>query len=99
MPPHTTEQLRELMVRWCYEFGKSVAEISELSGYSVSTVYNILKFYDDHGTVNNPTARQRSRPRSLDATDMDYLYLLIKRCPAMYLDEIQTDLLEIRDIE
>ncbi|KAF5310770.1 hypothetical protein D9619_007648 [Psilocybe cf. subviscida] len=98
MPRHIPENIREQIVRWS-EDGKKAPEIAELAGCSVRTVYNILAIHRDYDTVSNPFARQAGRKRVLDTGDLDYLASLIEAKPKIFLDELQEQLSEVRDID
>lgn len=97
--PHLPKQMRERMVVWKTEMGKSTTEIAELAGCCVRTVHNVLHFEREYGVVNNPLAQAHSRPRSLDTGDIDYISSLIQANPVFYLDEIQDRLLQYRNVE
>jgi len=97
--PHLPKQMRERMVVWKTEMGKSTAEIAELAGCCVRTVRNVLYFEREYGVVNNPLAQAHSRPRSLDTGDINYISSLIRANPVLYLDEIQDRLLQYRNLE
>ncbi|EPQ52755.1 hypothetical protein GLOTRDRAFT_47015, partial [Gloeophyllum trabeum ATCC 11539] len=42
-----------------------------------------------YGTVINPNARPRGRPRTLDMQDMNFVRSVIEGEPAIYLDELR----------
>ncbi|KIK73506.1 hypothetical protein PAXRUDRAFT_61712, partial [Paxillus rubicundulus Ve08.2h10] len=87
------------VVTWRYEGQKSIAEIAELAGCSECIVFKILRLHRDFGHVNNPFARCRGRPRSLDQHDLMYIRSILNTNPSLYLDEIQEQLLTTRGIE
>jgi transposase len=97
--PHLPKQMRERMVVWKVEMGKSTAEIAELAGCCERAVRNILSFEREYGVVNNPLAQAHSGPRILDTRDIDYISSLIHANPVLYLDEIQDQLLQYRNLE
>ncbi|KAG2037495.1 hypothetical protein BDR03DRAFT_821255, partial [Suillus americanus] len=56
-------------------------------------VYNILRLHRDNGQVTNPFACRGGHPRILDTVDTKYIHALLQENPAMYLDELQEQLL------
>lgn len=91
--------LREQIVVWKHEMGKSTVEIAELAGCCERTVRNILRYERDYGLVSNPHAQAHTRLRLLDSRDTDYIRSLLQAQPILYLDEIQAALLEYRDVD
>ena len=74
-------------------------EIAGLVGCGVRTVYNILSYHRDYHTLRNPSTRGlHGANRSLDMGDMNYIESLIDAQPKIYLDKIQDELLERRDV-
>lgn len=71
--PHMPKALRERIVVWKNEMGKSTTEMAELAGCCERTVRNILRYERDYGVVSNPFAKSRSGPRALDTGDMNYI--------------------------
>jgi transposase len=96
MAPQISQQLRERMVIWRYEEHKKASEIALLGGYAESTVYEILRLYRQ---VNNPYRRQRGRPRTLEQGDMHYIHSILEANPTLYVDQIQQQLFDVRDVE
>ncbi|KAG1884164.1 hypothetical protein F4604DRAFT_1920011 [Suillus subluteus] len=92
MAPHLSPQLRERIVAWRYEHGKSAREIAELADCSERTIYDILRLHRDFGQTSNPFARQNARPRSLELDDIHYIYSILEANPGLYIDEIQQQL-------
>ncbi|EPQ51258.1 hypothetical protein GLOTRDRAFT_49320 [Gloeophyllum trabeum ATCC 11539] len=84
---HLTRQLRERIIVWRHEQNKTLRVISELAGCGISTVFEVLRLYT--GTVINPNARPRGRPRTLDMQDMNFVRSVIEGEPAIYLDELR----------
>lgn len=94
-----SKQVREQVVYWKRELGKSTKEIAELAGCCERTVRNILQCERDYGVVSNPYAKIRARPRILDAGDTTYILSILQAQPALYIDEVQAALLEYRNVE
>ncbi|EPQ59468.1 hypothetical protein GLOTRDRAFT_32948 [Gloeophyllum trabeum ATCC 11539] len=86
---HLTRQLRERIIVWRHEQNKTLRVISELAGCSISTIFEVLRLYTEYGTVINPNARPRGRPRTLDMQDMNFVRSVIEGEPAIYLDELR----------
>jgi transposase len=93
MPPHLHNQLRNRIIVWRYEGGKSATEIAELADCSECTVYEILRLHRDFGQVNNPFMYHRGRPRCLQQGDITFISSILDADPTLYLDEIQQRLL------
>jgi len=89
--PHMPKAMRERIVVWKNEMGKSTNEIAELAGCCERTVRNILRYEREYGVVSNPFARNHTGPRVLNTGDTTR--------PVLYLDEIQTALLEVRNVD
>jgi len=99
MAPYTTTEMRERMVVWRTELGKSTVEIAELAGCSERTVREVLRLHRETGNVHNTFAQSRGGPRSLDQGDMTYISSLLDANPTMYLDELQIKLAETRHVD
>jgi transposase len=99
MAPHLSNELRERIVIWRYQQNKKAAEIAELASCSLTTVYDVLRLHRDFGQVSNPFARQRGRPRTLDRGDEIYIESVLEANPALYVDEIQQRLFEVRNVD
>ena len=97
MAPHTTTEMRERMVIWRTELGKSDSEIAVLAGCSERTVRDVLRLHRDYGVVRNPFAQPRGGSRSLTTGDLNYLSSLLVANPCLYLDELQDRLATDRD--
>lgn len=76
-----------------------IADIVRLSKRSKRAVQNILATYRDYGQPINPFTRPRGRKRILERDDLNYLDGILVAEPALYLDEIQDKLREMRDVE
>ena len=74
-------------------------EIAGLVGCSVRTVYIILSYHRDYNTLTDPSTRgPHGADRSLNMGDMNYISSLIDARMKIYLDEIQDELLNRRDV-
>jgi transposase len=99
MAPILSNEMRQRIITWHYEQHISASDIHTLAGCSLRTVYNILQFHRDYGTVDNPFAGPRGGVRCFDMGDMNYLASIIDARPKIYLDELQQELLLHRNIE
>ena len=99
MTPHTTTEMREHMVVWCSEFGKTDSEIAAIPGCSERTVREVLRLHREYGVVRNPHAQPCGRRRSLATADLNYLSSLLDANPCLYLDELQSRLATDRDVD
>lgn len=95
---YLSHELRARIVRWHNESGFSVHDIAALASCSQSTVYNILKCQADYGVPFNPFAELRTRPRILAADDIQYIVFLLRSNPTLYLDELQLQLWQNRQV-
>ena len=94
-----SDEMRQHIIVWHHEQHISASDIQTLAGCSLATVYNVLKFYQDYGTVDNPFAGPHGAVRTLDMGDVNYLASIIDAHPKIYLDELQQELLLHRNIE
>jgi transposase len=92
---HTPTEMGENMVIWRFKQHKTAAEIARLAGCSESTVYEVLRLHREYGQVTNPHSSPRGRSRILQTADIEYIHSLLLANPAMYLDELQEQLLSI----
>jgi transposase len=90
MAPHTTMEMRERMVIWRSEFGKTNSEIAALAGCSEWTIHEVLRLHHEYGVVQNPHAQPHGCCRSLATADLNYLSSILDANPCLYLDELQS---------
>ncbi|KIM91512.1 hypothetical protein PILCRDRAFT_31599, partial [Piloderma croceum F 1598] len=99
MAPPISLELRQCIIAWRHELNMPIANIVHLSKRSKRAVQNVLATYRDYGQPINLFTHPRSRKRILERDDLNYLEGIITAEPALYLDEIQDKLREIRDVE
>ena len=99
MPAHLSEDLHARMIAWREQEDMSAPEIARLAGCSECTVYDVLRVWRDYGILHNPTVRQQSRRRILDAGNLDFISSLVSTDPTLYLDKIQQHLSNTRNAE
>jgi hypothetical protein len=95
----TSKEMCEIMVNWRFNQQKTAQEIAILAGCSKSTVYDVLRFHCEYGQVTNPFARRKGHPHALTIADIHYIHSLLLANPALYLDELQEQLLAIWDAD
>ena len=78
--------------------GYSVRRICNILGIKKTTVYQALQRYRAYGVSYNPHSQKAGRPRSLSTQDLKFITSLLKRHHTIYLDEIQLELSEQRQI-
>jgi transposase len=88
--------MREFIVNWFHLHRIPVYKIATLAQCSERTVERILERYAELGVPY--TLPRGCRPRTLEVDDLTYLLDLVHQHPAMFLDEIQSKLLETRYI-
>jgi len=99
MAPQISDEMRARIIVWHHEQHLSPQEIADLAGCCVRTVYNVLSYHRDFGTLRNPSTRgPHGGERSLNTGDMNYISSLIDAQPKIYLDEIQEELLNRRNV-
>jgi transposase len=81
-----------------YNLGYSVKEIEKVLGIKKSLIYKTLHFYRVHGLSYNPYSAQQSRQRRLTFMDLSFIRGLLHQRHAIYLDEIQEQLLIRRSV-
>ena len=93
MAPILSNEMRQCIITWHYKQHISASDIHTLAGCSLRTIYYILQFHRDYGTVDNPFAGPHGGVRCLDMGDINYLSSIIDARPKIYLDELQQELL------
>jgi transposase len=95
MVPPLSRDLRDSIVRWRIEDGKTYHELAHLAGCSIGTISNILRFHHLFGQSTNPFSYWPGQPPKLNARDMEFLDKLLEREPCLFLDELQGRLYEV----
>jgi transposase len=91
-------ETRRLIVEWRLAHGKSYDEIALLAHCSTRTVCNVLTYWRNYHTVDNPCVQPKGRPRALNHGDLSYISGLIQARPKIFLDEIQEELAVNREV-
>ena len=99
MAPPISLELRKCIIYWRHELNLPISEIVRLSRRSERAIYTVLQYHRDFQQPSNPFARLRGCKRILEREDLEYLDGLLSSQPALFLDEIQDKLQEMRDVE
>jgi len=94
-----SNDLKDRIVRWYYEDQDTMAEIAAQARCSIGTVSNVLRVYREYGEVKDPFRQYTGRPSTLSEADLKFLDTIIVANPALYLDEIQQKLRDVREVE
>jgi transposase len=78
--------------------GYRVRDICEVLGVRKTMVYSVLRNHRLFGTTTNPHARPSRRHRILDVADINLIRALLFHHHTMYLDEIQLELEQRRNV-
>lgn len=82
-------QMRKAVIRWYFDEQIPVPEIAQRTGYSRSTIYNIINIYRDFREYSNPLAFITGRPPALTDAAVAFLVKEAQEKPTTYLDELQ----------
>jgi transposase len=96
MVPPLSRDLRDSVVRWRNEDGKTYRELAHLADCSIGTIGNILRFHHLFGQSTNPFGHRPGQPPMLNAGDMEFLDELLEREPCLFLNELQGKLYDGR---
>jgi transposase len=99
MPRVIAQAIKDRIPVLIFSLGYTVLETCQILGIKKTTVYDTLGYYERYGTSANPHARPIGhRHRKLTANDVLFIRALIKQQHTLYLDEIQLQLLQKRNI-
>ena len=90
---HVSHDIKARIPILHHNLGYSVKEIGTVLGIKKSLIYKTLFFYRAHGLTYNPHSAQQSRRRHLTSIDISFIQGLLHQRHAIYLDEIQSQLL------
>ena len=98
MPRHS-QDLKACIPILFYKQHFTVKEICKILGIQKTLVYSSLMCFWTYGIAHNPhTLRRTGRQRLLSSTDIKFIASLVGRRHTIYLNEIQTELYEHREI-
>lgn len=90
--------LKERIVAWYHEDQYTYRHIAVLANCSIGHISNVLRNYHEYGQVKNPFSRNTGRPSEVNEGNIAYIHSLLDTNPTLYLDELQTRLLSVRNI-
>jgi transposase len=100
MPPfNISHDLKAQIPILHHNLGYSVKEIKMVLGIKKSLIYKTLYFYRVHGLTYNPYITQLNHHQHLTSIDVSFIWGLLHQKHAIYLDEIQEQLLIRRGIK
>ncbi|THU79405.1 hypothetical protein K435DRAFT_823898 [Dendrothele bispora CBS 962.96] len=76
-----------------HQHGLSVKDIRHVLGVGKTLVYDTLEYDRLYGVPYNIHARHPGQPHKLDSSDVEFILNLLTHRRTLYLDEIQTQLL------
>ena len=94
----TSQAIKDRIPVLIYTLGYSVLQTCQVLGIKKTTVYDTLHYYDNYGISTNPHARLSHRHRKLTANDVLFIRALLKQRHTLYLDEIQLQLRQKRNV-
>jgi transposase len=98
MPRHSQELKARIPILF-HEQHFTVKEICKILGIQKTLVYSSLMCFRTYGIAHNPHAHHKTgRRRLLSSTDINFISSLIGRRHTIYLDEIQNELYQYRQI-
>jgi predicted transcriptional regulator len=100
MPPYSVSRdIKAQIPILHYNMRYSVKKIGKFLGIKKSLIYKTLYFYCVYGLVHNPHSAQLSCRWHLTSTDISFIRGLLNQRHAIFLDEIQEQLLTRRSIK
>jgi len=101
MPPYNVSHDIKARIPFLhYNLGFPVKEIGKVLGIKKSLIYKTLYFHRAHGLTYNSHSARQSRHQHLTSRDISFIRgLLLHQKHAIYLDEIQEQLLIRRGIK
>jgi transposase len=100
MPAEMSVDLKQHIIDWYLVDQYTYRQIAGLADCSIGHVSNVMRNFREFGQVKNPFSSRTSRtgrPSQIEG-DIIYLHALLEANPALYLDELQTRLLSVRNI-
>jgi transposase len=97
MAPEMSVDLKERIVSWYLNDQLTYREISVRADCSIGHISNVMRNHRDFGQVNNPFSSHTGHPSAVEDADIEYIYNLLEANPVLYLDELQSQLLSVRN--
>ena len=99
--PHYTEMsvdLKQCTIDWYLVDQYTCCQIAVLADCSIGYVSSIMENFQEFGQVENPFSSCTGCPSQIQKGDMVYLHALLEANMTLYLDELQTCLLFVWNI-
>jgi transposase len=97
MPAEMSVDLKQHIVDWYLVDQYTYREIAGLANYSIGHVSHVMRNFREFDQVKNPFSSHTGHPSQIEG-DISYLHALLEANPALYLDELQTRMLSVRNI-
>ena len=98
MPAEMSVDLKQRIIDWYLVDQYTYRQIAGLADCSIGHVSNVMRNFREFGQVKNPFSSRTGRPSQIVEGDIVYLHALLEANPTLYLDELQTRLLSVRNI-
>ena len=89
--------LKQHIIDWYLVDQYTYRQIAELASCSIGHVSNVMRNFGEFAQVKNPFSSHTGCPSQIEEGDI-YLNTLLAANPALYLDELQTHLLSVHNI-
>ncbi|KIM74247.1 hypothetical protein PILCRDRAFT_29030, partial [Piloderma croceum F 1598] len=97
MPVEMSVNLKQCIIDWYLVDQYTYHQIAGLADCSIGHVSNVMRNFQEFSQVKNPFSSHTGCPSQIETGDIVYLHALLEVNPALYLDELQTRLLSIRN--
>ena len=97
MPAEMSVDLKQHIIDWYLVDQYTYCQIASLADCSIGNVSNVMRNFWEFGQVKNPFSSYTGHPSQIEG-DIMYLHALLEANPALYLDELQTHLLSVWNI-
>jgi transposase len=98
MPAEMSVDLKQCIVDWYLVDQYIYREIAGLADCSIGHVSHVMRNFREFDQVKNPFNSRTGRLSQIEKGDISYLHALLEANPALYLDELQTRMLSVRNI-
>ena len=98
MPAEMSVDLKQHIIDWYLADQYTYHQIAKLADCSIGHVSNVMRNYQEFAQVKNPFSSHTGHPSQIEEGDIVYLHALLEANPALYLDEPQTRLLSVHNI-
>ena len=97
IPAEMSVDLKQHIVDWYLVDQYTYRQIAELASCSIGHVSNVMRNFREFAQVKNPFSSHTGHPSQIEEGEV-YLNALLAANPALYLDELQTSLLSVHNI-